>query len=53
MKSCYFPDRSYRALQRLCPALREFFERIVLPDIKRDDARQLLLAIKAAQELTP
>lgn len=46
MKACYFPDRSYKALQRLCPKLEDFFRRATLPDVKRDDARKLLLAIR-------
>jgi hypothetical protein len=46
MKRLYFPDRSYRALQALCPQLGDFFRCIALPDVKRDDARELLLAIK-------
>jgi hypothetical protein len=46
MKRLYFPDRSYRALQALCPRLDDFFRRIALPDVKRDDARELLLAIR-------
>ena len=50
MKSQYFPDRSYSALARLCPRpkLREFFARCPPPDVKADDARQLLLAISKA-----
>lgn len=50
MKSYYFPDRSYRALQRLCPRLRDFFRQRTLPDVKRDDARELLHAIKKGME---
>jgi hypothetical protein len=49
MKLCYFPDRSYKGLQRLCPALEDFFQRTILPDVKRDDARALLHAIKDFQ----
>jgi hypothetical protein len=49
MKSYYFPDRSYKALQRLCPALARYFRDSVLPDVKRDDALQLLIAIKNAR----
>jgi hypothetical protein len=46
MKSLYFPDRSYGALQKLCPCLGDFFRRCPPPDIKRDDARELLLVIR-------
>ena len=46
MKSCYFPNRSYKALQRLCPKLEDFFRGVTMPDVKRDDARKLLLAIR-------
>lgn len=49
MKRLYFPDRSYRALQALGPQLSDFFRRIALPDVKRDDARELLLAIKTVR----
>ena len=49
MKRLYFPDRSYRALQALGPQLGDFFRRIALPDVKRDDARELLLAIKTVR----
>ena len=46
MKACYFPDRSYRAVHRLCPPLVEFFQNCPPPDVKRDDARELLFAIR-------
>jgi hypothetical protein len=49
MKSDYFPERSHKALQRLCPALATYFRDSVLPDVKRDDALELLNAIKSAQ----
>ena len=49
MKRLYFPDRSYRALQALCPRLGDFLRSISLPDVKRDDARELLLAIKTVR----
>ena len=48
MKVLYFPDRSYSALAKLCPRLRDFFARCPPPDVKADDARQLLLAISKA-----
>jgi TfuA protein len=50
MKSYYFPDRSYTVLQSLCPPLVDFFRGSALPDLKRDDARQLLFAIKNMQD---
>jgi len=49
MKSYYFPDRSHKALQRLCPALASYFRNSVLPDVKRDDALELLNAMKSAR----
>jgi TfuA protein len=48
MKSLYFPERSFKTLQRWCPALEQFVNTSPMPDIKRDDARQLLFAIKAS-----
>ena len=49
MQSSYFPDRSYSALKALSPAFAAFFRGSVLPDVKRDDARQLLFEIKNMQ----
>jgi hypothetical protein len=49
MKSYYFPERSHRVLQRLCPALASYFSEAALPDLKRDDALQLLVAMKTAR----
>jgi hypothetical protein len=49
MKSCYFPDRSHKALQRLCPALASYFRGTAPPDVKRDDALQLLIAMKSVR----
>jgi hypothetical protein len=49
MKSEYFPERSHKALQRLCPTLASYFRDAVLPDVKRDDALQLLIAIRNAR----
>ena len=49
MKSYYFPERSHKALQRLCPALASYFRETALPDVKRDDALQLLIALKRAR----
>jgi len=49
MKSYYFPERSHKALQRLCPALTSYFRDSVLPDVKRDDALELLVAMKNAR----
>lgn len=46
MKAFYFPDRSYAVLQSLCPALGGFIRGSIVPDVKRDDARQLLFTIK-------
>jgi hypothetical protein len=52
MKSCYFPERSHKALQRICPPLASYFRYAVLPDVKRDDALQLLIAMRRAR-VTP
>jgi hypothetical protein len=49
VKSRYFPDRSHKYVQSLCPPLASFFEGKTLPDVKYDDARLLLLAIKDMQ----
>jgi TfuA protein len=49
MKSYYFPERSHWALQRLCPALASYFSETAPPDVKRDDALQLLIAMKSAR----
>jgi hypothetical protein len=45
MKSCYFPERSHQALQAVSPRLRDYFKTTPLPDVKRDDALQLLHTI--------
>lgn len=50
MKSLYFPERSHNALQRLCPPLANYFQDTVLPDVKRDDALQLLTAVRKARD---
>lgn len=42
MKSLYFPDRSHQALQAMSPKLRDYFRTIPPPDVKRDDALELL-----------
>ena len=49
MKSLYFPERSYETLQYLCPAFGDFVRGSLMPDVKRDDARQLLFTIKEMQ----
>jgi hypothetical protein len=50
MKACYFPHRSWRALEEICPQLRKLAERQPLPDLKRDDACALLNAMRRARE---
>ncbi len=50
MKARYFPHRSWRALEQLCPPLRKFAERQLLPDLKRDDACALLTAMGCARK---
>ena len=49
LRAVYFPHRSYRALQAMCPALVPFFRDRTLPDLKRENARQLLSAMAAAK----
>ena len=51
MKSCYFPERSYPALESLCPTLVDYFRGAAPPDLKRDDARQMLIAINSMRLL--
>jgi hypothetical protein len=46
MKAYYFPERSYRALHALCPRLRDYFANTPPPDIKRDDAIELLYTLR-------
>lgn len=46
MKSLYFPERSYKALFAMCPKLRNFFATTPRPDIKRDDAIELLHTLR-------
>jgi hypothetical protein len=46
MKSLYFPERSHHALQAMSPKLHHYFKTTPLPDIKRDDALQLLHTIR-------
>ncbi len=50
LRALYFPHRSYRALQALCPALVPFFRGRALPDLKGEDARQLLSTIAAVRQ---
>jgi hypothetical protein len=49
-KARYFPHRSWRALEEICPPLRMFAESQPLPDAKRDDARALLTAMRSARK---
>jgi len=46
MKARYFPERSYRSLYALCPRLRDFFASTPPPDVKRDDAIELLCTLR-------
>ena len=50
MKKRYFPHRSWRALEEICPQLKKFAESQPLPDLKRDDACALLTAMRRARE---
>ncbi len=49
MRAMYFPNRSFRTLQTLCPALIPFFRDRAVADLKREDARQLLSIVAAAK----
>jgi hypothetical protein len=46
MKSLYFPDRSHQALQAMSPRLRDYFRTVPPPDVKRDDALELLHTLR-------
>lgn len=48
LKTLYFPDRTYAALKNVCPALAEILDREAIPDLKREDAIEMLFAIKDA-----
>jgi hypothetical protein len=50
MKACYFPTRSYRSVERLCPRLGPFFAGAALPDLKRSDCGLLMRAMKDFRE---
>jgi hypothetical protein len=45
-RDLYFPDRSYRALTSLSGGFAAFVRGASLPDLKRDDARALLHAVR-------
>lgn len=49
MKTLYFPDRTYAELKNFCPALAEMLGRETFPDLKREDAIEMLQAIKMQQ----
>ena len=51
MRSLYFPERSHRALQAMSPRLRDYFRTVPLPDLKRDDALQLLHTMREMRTL--
>lgn len=53
MKARYFPHRSWRAIEAICPPLKRFAEVQILPDLKRDDARALLSAMAREQRDQP
>lgn len=53
MKARYFPHRSWRALEQICPPLAKFAHGQRLPDLKRDDACALLTAIGCARNIEP
>ena len=50
MKAMYFPQRSWRALQAMCLELQQFTQTRELPDVKRDDARELLGVMHRARQ---
>ena len=49
LRAMYFPHRSYRALKEYCPALIPFLHGRPLPDLKREDTRQLLAYMASAK----
>jgi TfuA protein len=49
MKTLYFPDRTYAVLEDFCPALAAMLSRGTIPDLKREDAIEMLHAIKMQQ----
>lgn len=51
LKMTYFPHRSYRQLEALCPKLRAFLRSGRLPDLKRDDALLLLATLADSIEV--
>jgi hypothetical protein len=53
MKSLYFPERSHQALQAISPSVRAYFTTNPWPDIKRDDAIELLCAIREFKTKQP
>jgi len=53
IKARYFPLRSWRALEDICPELRQFAQGRQLPDVKREDARALLTAMRQARRVQP
>ena len=53
MKSRYFPDRSHQALQAMSPKLRDYFRTIPPPDVKRDDALELLHTLRHMRASEP
>jgi TfuA protein len=46
IKARYFPERSFRALREMCPRLDAYFARTPPPDVKRDDALELLRTLR-------
>jgi hypothetical protein len=46
MRALYFPNRSHQALFALCPGLADYFTNVPLPDVKRDDAIELLQTLR-------
>lgn len=51
VKALYFPDRTYAVLKNLCPALAEILDRESIPDLKREDAIEMLFAIKIQESI--
>jgi hypothetical protein len=47
IKSLYFPSRSHQALYAMSPRLRDYFSAVAPPDIKRDDALEMLQVMRA------
>lgn len=53
MQSRYFPSRSFRALEALCPTLRSYCRAPNVRDLKAEDARELLRRMRQDFPVSP